>query len=184
MLAFESIEYLRKGTKRQRQAYQELTDLDIMTNLKDFQPILAGTIPIRIDVLNSDLDIICRCTDHTVFSKIIKTYYQTQQQFKIETKLVNGVKSTIANFKGKEFEIEIFAQDKLPKQQNAYRHMLMEYYLLKHYGEDFRKEIIYLKSGGMKTEQAFAHVLKLSGNPYEALLDIDFNVFVSKNKDI
>lgn len=174
MLDFSSIEYLKKGTKRQKLAYQELMDLNVMVNLKDYQPILAGTIPIQIDLPTSDLDIICTCVNPLTFSEKIKESYQVQQAFKIETKLVNGTISTIANFRGTYFEIEIFGQDKPTKEQSAYRHLIIEQHILNLYGDDFRQEILRLKTNGMKTEPAFAQLLKLSGDPYQALLELKF----------
>ncbi|MGV2488720.1 UNVERIFIED_CONTAM: DUF4269 domain-containing protein, partial [Bacillus mycoides] len=56
---FDNIEYLQHGNNRQRQAYSILTNNQILSKLKQFDPILVGTIPINIDIENSDLDIIC-----------------------------------------------------------------------------------------------------------------------------
>ena len=49
--------------------------------------------------------------------------------------------------------------------------MIIENEILKEQGEEFRKKIIELKIQGYKTEPAFAKLLQLSGNPYEAILN-------------
>ncbi len=66
MLNFKDITYLKEGTIRQKEAYKVLLELNIFELLKNFKPILLGTIPINIDIESSDLDIICQ-------SKIMKT---------------------------------------------------------------------------------------------------------------
>lgn len=58
MINFLDISYLKTGTERQRKAYQVLTERAILENLAQYNPILTGTIPINIDIENSDLDII------------------------------------------------------------------------------------------------------------------------------
>ncbi|MGL5579695.1 MAG: DUF4269 domain-containing protein, partial [Cetobacterium sp.] len=37
----------------------------------------------------------------------------------------------------------------------------------------FRQKIIELKKDGMKTEPAFAFLLKLEGNPYDKILELE-----------
>lgn len=68
--------------------------------------------------------------------------------------------------------MEIFAQSVPVRQQNAYRHMLVEWALLTHWGREGHKEIRRLKNKGMKTEPAFAYALGLKGDPYAELLKL------------
>ena len=56
---FTTIEYLRTGNEKQRQTFEILNQNKILLNLAEFEPIIVGTIPINIDIENSDLDIIC-----------------------------------------------------------------------------------------------------------------------------
>lgn len=70
-----------------------------------------------------------------------------------------------------DFPAEIFAQNKPSNQQIAYQHMLIEHEVLINRSEEFRKEIIRLKDSGMKTEPAFAQLLNLKGDPFQALLE-------------
>lgn len=167
---FKNPNYLKTGNKRQQKAFKELYDLNIFKILEPYHPILAGTIPIGIDIPESDLDIICQCENHPAFSKKIQDHFSNQVDFNISTKEWNGIESTVARFKATYFEIEIFGQDIPTTQQNAYRHMIKEYEILNQKGDDFKSKIIELKRQGIKTEPAFAMLLGLEGDPYQALL--------------
>jgi len=63
MINFLDISYLQLGNERQKKAYQVLTDNEIIEKLAPYHPILVGTIPINIDIENSDLDIIFEVSD-------------------------------------------------------------------------------------------------------------------------
>jgi hypothetical protein len=170
MNTFLNINYLKTGTLRQQEAHQELIGLEIIEELQEYVPLLAGTIPIGIDVPGSDLDIICYCTNHESFSTKLIDLYAHRKDFTIETKQVNGIITTIANFEGTFFPIEIFGQTILTHKQDAFKHMLIEYKILKKKDSIFTKKIIHLKKSGLKTEPAFAKLLGLKGNPYIELL--------------
>lgn len=176
MVNFKNIDYLKSGNYRQQEAFKELQDLEIFEKLKKYNPILAGTIPIEIDLPESDLDIICSCENHKEFSKILAELFGDQNGFKIHLKLHKGIESTIAKFNTEKFEIEIFGQNKPTDEQNAYRHMLIENKILEAKGAAFKAEIIKLKAEGLKTEPAFAKLLRLEGNPYDELLKLSEGV--------
>lgn len=53
----------------------------------------------------------------------------------------------------------------------AFRHMVVEHQILCTREEGFRQKILNLKRQGYKTEPAFAKVLGLRGDPYEAILN-------------
>ena len=170
MNRFLTINYLKTGSNRQQQAYKELIELEIMERLEIYKPLLAGTIPIGIDIPSSDLDIICCCTNHSVFSTELIKLFGKQKNFKITTKLVFEIQTTFATFDGQEFPVEIFCQQKESVQQNAFRHMLVEHQILEQKGEDFKAKIIDLKKSGVKTEPAFSQLLGLKGDSYTELL--------------
>ena len=142
-----------------------------MQNLHIYDPILAGTIPLNIDIETSDIDIICYCKDYCIFTSEIKKTFGEYNDFSIRKRYSRESKAVVANFKIAEIRLEIFGQDIPVCQQNAYRHMITEYNLLVEYGEEFRKRIIELKSQGYKTEHAFAYALGLQGDPYQTLLE-------------
>jgi len=172
MTDFKNIDYLSIGNERQRQAYRELIDLNIFNLLKEFNPILAGTIPIEIDLPESDLDIICECKDHSEFSKVLTTHFSEKDGFEIKLYDRNGIETTLVRFNTRSFVIEIFGQNIPTHKQNAYRHMLIENKILNQKGAEFRSRVIALKSSGLKTEPAFAKLLGLKGDPYDELLRI------------
>lgn len=59
---FTSITYLQSGNDKQQKVYDVLNKLNIMQDLALYSPVLCGTIPIRIDTLQSDLDIVMGST--------------------------------------------------------------------------------------------------------------------------
>lgn len=172
---FDNIEYLKHGNNRQRQAYSTLMNIQILSKLKRFDPILVGTIPINIDIENSDLDIICCFTDKQEFQKSITDNFSNQKNFTIREQPNLDTLAIVANFFLNGFEIEIFGQNTPTKQQFAYRHLIVEHNLLNKYGEVFRQQIIDLKRQGHKTEPAFAIALDLKGDPYMELLKFETN---------
>ena len=65
---FSSLDYLRCGNDLQRRSYEMLEREGIFRKLAPYGPLLAGTIPICIDVEGSDLDIVCRTGDADGFA--------------------------------------------------------------------------------------------------------------------
>lgn len=169
-------DYLQHGNPRQQRAYTDLRDLKIMEVLRAYGPVLAGTVPIGIDVPGSDLDIICHVTNFDEFARIVQAHYEARPGFLLHQRVMRKEPYILAQFQGSHFEIEIFGQDRSVVQQNAYRHMLVEYRLLQTYGNDFRNRIVALKQSGIKTEPAFAQELGLEGDPYEALLELELEL--------
>jgi hypothetical protein len=170
MIDFTKIDYLKDGNERQKKAFEVLVKYEIFTKLKDFSSILAGTIPIEIDIEGSDLDIICEVKNKVEFEKFLsQIFFELDSDLKIETITINGIESTVCNFKLDGFLIEIFGQNKPTTKQNAYLHMIAEHKILQEKGEDFKQKIIELKKKGIKTELAFGILLNLE-NPYEDLL--------------
>ena len=170
MIDFTNIEYLKSGNERQQEAYITLQELRIFEELEIYSPLLTGTIPIDIDLPESDLDIICTCEDHAEFSKRLCELFSDKRNFDIKSYEYNGIKTTTAKFISNRFEIEVFGQHIPTRHQNAYRHMLAEHKILTQKGTEFKRQIRELKSSGLKTEPAFAKLLRLKGDPYEALL--------------
>ncbi|SFN07789.1 protein of unknown function [Chryseobacterium oleae] len=173
MIDFTNIEYLKSGNERQKRAYDVLKKYQVFEKLKDYSPVLAGTIPIEIDIESSDLDIICEvdleCEEDFLDEIAVRRLMPGDTDVKVENIVVCGEKSIVLNFMLEEFPIEIFGQNKPSTEQNAYRHMVAEYRILQEKGEDFKHKIIELKKQGMKTEPAFGLLMELE-NPYEDLL--------------
>lgn len=168
MIDFTKIDYLKAGNDRQRKAYEVLTKYKIFEKLEFYSPILAGTIPIEIDIEGSDLDIICEIKDQVEFKSFLNKTF-SEFDLNIEAIVINETESVVCYFKLEEFPIEIFGQNKPTTQQNAYLHMIAEYKILQEKGDNFRQKIIDLKKQGLKTEPAFGVLLNLE-NPYVDLL--------------
>jgi hypothetical protein len=174
MIDFNTIEYLKIGNPRQVRAYEVLTQNKILANIAEFDPVLTGTIPINIDIESSDLDIICYWKNKPEFKDKLNAVFGKEDGFVLrETKIHEG-ESVIANFIADGFEIEIFGQNIPVYNQNAYKHMIIEYKILQSKGEKFRQEIIKLKQNGHKTEPAFGILLDLKNDPYKELLEYKF----------
>ncbi|WP_372751466.1 DUF4269 domain-containing protein [Labilibaculum sp.] len=169
---FDNIDYLKDGNEKQKRVYNLLTKCRILETLWEFDPILVGTIPINIDIESSDLDIICYCKDKAYFKKFLEEKFAGVEGFKMWENTELSTQDTVANFVIDGFEIEIFGQNIPSKQQNAYRHMIIENKLIKEEGEGFRQRIIALKQKGYKTEPAFGIELGLVGDSYKALLEL------------
>ncbi|HDR4424105.1 TPA: DUF4269 domain-containing protein [Bacillus cereus] len=166
---FTSITYLQSGNEKQQKVYDVLNTLNIMEDLALYSPVLCGTIPIRIDTLQSDLDIVMEVHNFDVFEQEMRSLYGSYEGFKIKKKKIKNTESIKVNFKFEGFDFELFAQPKPVRNQNAYRHMIVEHMLLMQYPY-IREEILHLKENGLKTEPAFAQVLNIDGDPYEELI--------------
>jgi hypothetical protein len=171
---WQDISYLLDGNERQRSAYRALRSLKIFRILHDYSPVLVGTIPIAIDIDESDLDIVCAAVDLHAFKQRLTAAFVQQEGFRTKNKSVMGMPSVVASFFHRGFRIEIFAQPRPVTEQNAYRHMLVEARLLAIGGEETRCEIRRLKRSGLKTEPAVAHYFEIDGDPYEVLLKLSW----------
>jgi len=169
-MTFDNIEYLKNGNERQRAAYRTLTENSVFERLQVFSPLLTGSIPINIDIDESDLDIVCYWEKKDAFANTLRREFGQVHGFNLREQVINDYETVLASFHLNEFEIEIFGQNIPTRQQNAYRHMIVEYKLLCERDEAFRQKIIDLKKQGYKTEPSFAIALELSGNPYLELL--------------
>ena len=170
MKDFISHDYLKKGNIRQRAALHILTHYRILQTLKPYTPVLTGTIPIEIDLPDSDLDIACFWENKAGFIQVLNKEFSHYKRFALRETKKRGYETVIAEFRIENQLIEIFGQNRPVQEQESYRHMITEYTILKDRGSAFRKKILALKKQGIKTEPAFARALNLDGDPYEALL--------------
>jgi len=143
-----------------------------MDILQEYNPILVGTIPIDIDLPDSDLDIICEVHDFNSFEELVISSFQDFQDFRYSIRTVYGIRRIVVNFNYNGWPIEIFGQPIPSKEQNGYQHMIVEYRILKILGNKGHRMIRDLKDGGLKTEPAFAKLMKREGNAFELLLEI------------
>ncbi len=166
---FKNLDYLCEGTRLQRKIYRLLVDLGIFEDLSSYSPTLCGTIPLDIATASSDLDIIMDVRNDHLFKQTVDSLYSHFPHYHFQFKTIRGTRSAKANFFVQDKEIELFGQPNPVETQYAYLHMCIEYEILKRQPH-LREQIINYKENGIKTEPAFASLLGLNGDPYEALL--------------
>ena len=167
---WRDLTYLLHGTATQQAAYQALEALRVFPLLSPFDPILAGTIPLDIDIPGSDLDVVCYAADVDVFAQYLSNTFGHCAGFGLYRKILNGLPTVIARLTSEGFPVEIFGQPLPVMAQSAVRHMIVEERLLRHGGTEVRRKVRQLKEQGLKTEPAFATVFALAGDPYQTLL--------------
>ncbi|UGU16371.1 DUF4269 domain-containing protein [Sinomicrobium kalidii] len=182
MIDFEDITYLKAGSEVQQNAYRTLTGHGILTALKKYTPVLAGTIPIDIAVEDSDLDIICCWEDKPAFIRSLQWHFGTFSGFVTRNRVISGTDTVLAGFRADGFEVEIFGQNVPVWEQSACLHMIAEHALLCEKGEAFRQEVLKLKRKGCKTEPAFGMLLEIKGNPYTELQTYGRNELIRYNR--
>lgn len=159
---FFDITYLSKGSTIQQAGYRAIISSGVLNLLKDFNPVIVGTLPLDLFTYSSDIDIICYAPDLEKLQPLLREATRKQ---------LGGVDSVIASFEHDKFEFEIVGQPVQVTEQVAFRHMMTEWNILSANDNAFKAKIMELKRKGIKTEPAFAQVLGLQGDPYQALLN-------------
>lgn len=149
-----------------------LDRMQVLQTLSAFDARVAGTPPLGIAVETSDIDILCHLTDQAAFMDVVRKLVLPLEDFRIE-QWVHGERPIIAAFHGEGWEFEIFASPEPVDRQAGWRHFCIEARLLDLGGAAFRDRVMELRRAGLKTEPAFATALALTGNPYNALLELE-----------
>lgn len=155
-----------------KKAFSALNLSEAIVLLEKYSPLIAGTIPLDIATQKSDLDILLCSSNLSTAADDIRRSFGHHDQFRIAQKLVNGVPSLVASFVVSDFPFELFCQNQPTLKQTAYRHFLLEERLLSLGGTPLREKIILHRMNGEKTEPAFAKTLRLDGDPFQALLEL------------
>lgn len=118
---------------------------------------------------DSDLDVVCQVADADGFEAMLRRRHGARPGFAAHRRADGGVVARLSHL-GE--AVEVFGQDRAVALQNGFRHMVVEARLLRLAGERLRAEVIRRKRGGVKTEPAFADALRLTGDPYQRLLEL------------
>ena len=161
--------YLPFGTDRQRHAYALLEALALLDTLRPFDPALVSTTCLNLDVQGSDLDVICEVRSPSAFEKIVREAYAEYSRFHVDKREDD---TRVARFDTPAFPVEIFAAPQPVERQYAWRHLGVMKRLLR-LAPSLRPRVRDLKREGFATEAAFAALLDLPGNPYDALLTLE-----------
>jgi hypothetical protein len=165
--------YLLRGSERQRAAHRALEALGIFRVLASFRPVLAGTVPLGIDLPESDLDVVCEAHDLAGFEETVRETYGGRAGFVLNHRRYQELPAVVCNFFAEGYWIELFGQPLTALRGRACRHLVVEARLLALGGEPLRAAIRGRRAAGQKTEPAFAKYLGLPGDPYEALLELE-----------
>jgi hypothetical protein len=180
--------YLQHGSPREQGVWRLMDALCLHTALHEHSPTLVGTIPLGIELPESDVDIICEVSNHAAFRHLLIHLYGQQELFEIHEGHAQGRTVTVCSFSASADNgvtsvtetVEIFGQCLPIAEQNGFRHLVAEARLLATAqtlldSDDILRVIRTLKAHGIKTEPAFALAFKLAGDPYQTLLEL-YNV--------
>ena len=167
---FRNPDYLLKGSPAQKEAWKALRKLDVFRRLSPYDPVLAGTFPLDLTVEGSDLDILCEVRDEREFLSCLRKNYGGFPFFRERIKNIGELRSCIVRFEVDGIPVEIFGQDRPVVQQDAWRHMLVEWSLLQDRLKGCAGELKSLKKDGLTTEEAFASLIEMQGDPYKGLI--------------
>jgi hypothetical protein len=143
-----------------------------MRALAEFDPHFAGTLPLGVDLPTSDLDILCHAAEPEAFAVALWAAFSGETEFSLR-QWISADRPVIASFIAHGWPFQVFGQKKRVNEQNGWRHFIAERRLLRLGGPTFRAAIMRERSRGVKTEPAFATVLRLKGDPYLAILDLE-----------
>jgi hypothetical protein len=162
----------RYRVKMNRPHYLEaLERVELLSVLAEFDPRIAGTPPLRLDLADSDIDVLCHAADPMQFTQAIGTAFGKYPGFGA-WQWISGERPVVAEFRAEGWTFELFGSSQPVQEQVAWRHFCIEQRLLSLGGNRLRTLVMDQRRAGLKTEPAFAAVLNLSGNPYQALLNL------------
>lgn len=82
---FRNINYLKLGNTKQRKIHKIITKYQLFEILNDYKPILVGTIPINIDIEESDVDIILQAHNLKELTQLLLKSFAQFAQFRLST---------------------------------------------------------------------------------------------------
>lgn len=144
----------------------------MLEKLAQFEPMVIGTPPLGLDIESSDIDIACTSSDLDLFRLAVTARFGPQAGFSIANVSKTVEPAIRASFQSHGWEIELFCQALPVREQHGVRHFLVEERLLR-VVPGLQSKVIELKQSGQKTEPAFATLLNLDGDPYEAMLELE-----------
>ncbi|MEA1675127.1 DUF4269 domain-containing protein [Nitrospirillum sp. BR 11163] len=141
----------------------------IVEALAAFGPRVAGTPPLGLDLPSSDIDILCHARDAAAFAKALWALGAEWEGFTLH-QWRQAPRPVIGRFRAHGWAFEVFGSPDPVEMQAGWRHFMVEARLLALGGPGLRAAVMAARLAGLKTEPAFAQVLKLRGEPYAALL--------------
>jgi len=162
----------RSSATRGRSGYEvALAQSGILATLASFQPRIAGTPPLGLDLPGSDVDVLCFAPDAHAFAATVWRNFSAATAFTMK-QLLRAPRPVVASFQVSGWRIELYGEAIPVEQQRGWRHFVVERRLLALGGRGLRAAVLAERQQGLKTEPAFATALGLLGDPYLALLNL------------
>lgn len=142
---------------------------EILRLLRSYRPLIAGSFPLGLQTSTADCDILIDFDDIDKTEHHLRNLFSKNVGFEISRQSAASGGALVVSFEVERIRFEIFCQ-KIPSvHQPAYKYFLIEERILKYGGQKFFDLVLKERENGKKTEAAFACVLNLTGNPYEAM---------------
>lgn len=168
---FKSWQYILEESDVQRSVKQVLEDSGIFSVISGYSPVICGSYPLDIALPGSDVDISCYAPNLESYIYFALEHFKEKENFYLKIKEIRNEPSVIVRFTHHGQLIELFTQKVPVEQQHGFLHLVTEWHILRELGKKFREQLMALRESGLKTEPAFAHLLRLKGDPYLALID-------------
>jgi hypothetical protein len=140
--------------------------------LADYDPLLTGTLPLGLDLPDTDLDVICQVEDFTAFCTVMRAMYGEYDEFECTTTARGGIPSAACSFRYNRFRVKVVGQPVPTRDQDAYRRTTAAARLLRMAGETALEEVRRLRVAGMQTSLAVSAYFQLEGEPEQALAEL------------
>lgn len=141
----------------------------VLEDLAAFDPVVAGSWPIGLARPHADVDVICHARALDLLARRCRQAFGDRPDFSEERAPLDPP-AYLCRFAFRTLRFEVFGQDLPVDRQNAYRHMVVERRVLDLAGPSLKEAVMDAKASGLTTEEAFARVLGLDGDPYLAVL--------------
>lgn len=144
----------------------------VFERLSAFDPRWVGSIPLDIHGPGADADIACSGgADLAAFARALEGAFG-EHGVSVTDNVHAGEASIIARLELEGLPIEIYGRARPVETHESYVHWLAEHRLLALASDRLRGDVRAAKAGGLKTEPAFAKVLRLGGDPHTELLKL------------
>lgn len=167
------LDYLAHGNERQRAAHALLTGTPLWDELQSqcLDVALVSTLAIGLDRPGSDLDILCQ---HATPAVLAARFAELGWQRRALGSDIWLLEQTLTDADGRSWPIELYVTPAGIETLNGWRHLSLMAALIEHFGHDFYRTLLTLRlQQGLKGEAAICRLLKLSGDPYQALLTLE-----------
>lgn len=165
--SLESVIRLEKN----HSVFNSLKNSEVLVKLKSFNPLVVGTFPLGLDNSNSDLDICVEFHNENDFITTANNSFSDFSNYQLSPTQVKSGQAILVKFTFENVNYEIIGQHISSNKQIAFQHFQVEEKILKY--ANCHKEILKLRSDGLKTEPAFARHLCLTGEGYNELLELN-----------